>query len=119
MKCPHCGAWSEVSETRATADGMRRRRDCANGHRFTTFEVLPQVLKAAKASPLASTWATPGSARRWARNQAIVADTRPAAEVAREHGITDKRVRQIRAQAALQSVSASKKTKQNPRIDHF
>lgn len=36
MKCPHCDAWSDVKETR---DG-RRRRECANGHRFTTKEVV-------------------------------------------------------------------------------
>ena len=36
MKCPFCGAWSDVLETR---DG-RRRRQCANGHRFTTEEAV-------------------------------------------------------------------------------
>lgn len=34
MTCPHCGAWTEVKETR----GVRRRRECGNGHRFTTIE---------------------------------------------------------------------------------
>jgi transcriptional regulator NrdR family protein len=36
MKCPECGAWTEVRETR----GPRRRRECANGHRFSTEEVV-------------------------------------------------------------------------------
>lgn len=36
MKCPHCDGWTEVRETR----GDRRRRECANGHRFTTQEVV-------------------------------------------------------------------------------
>jgi len=36
VKCPFCSAWSEVSETR----GPRRRRLCANGHRFTTHEAV-------------------------------------------------------------------------------
>lgn len=43
MKCPICGVWSLVKETR----GTRRRRECANEHRFTTEEtVIPEeVLK--------------------------------------------------------------------------
>lgn len=36
MKCPQCGAWTEVRETR----GAVRRRECANLHRFTTEEVV-------------------------------------------------------------------------------
>ena len=35
MKCPTCKAWSSVKDTRDT----RRRRECANGHRFSTEEV--------------------------------------------------------------------------------
>lgn len=34
MKCPFCDAWSSVNYTR----GIRRRRECANGHRFSTQE---------------------------------------------------------------------------------
>jgi transcriptional regulator NrdR family protein len=43
MKCPECGVWSVVKETR----GTRRRRECANEHRFTTEEVVipEEVLK--------------------------------------------------------------------------
>lgn len=36
MRCPQCGAWSLVTETR----GQRRRRTCGNEHRFTTVEVI-------------------------------------------------------------------------------
>lgn len=36
MNCPKCDAWSEVLETRK---GSQRRRQCANGHRFSTVEV--------------------------------------------------------------------------------
>lgn len=36
MKCPTCGTWTIVKETR----GGRRRRECANEHRFTTEEVV-------------------------------------------------------------------------------
>ena len=41
MKCPTCGAWSTVKETRESKlFGFRRRRECANEHRFTTQEVV-------------------------------------------------------------------------------
>lgn len=36
MKCPVCGVWTVVKDTR----GGRRRRECANEHRFTTEEVV-------------------------------------------------------------------------------
>jgi transcriptional regulator NrdR family protein len=36
MKCPTCGSWSTVVSTRDT----KRRRECANEHRFTTKEVV-------------------------------------------------------------------------------
>ena len=36
MKCPYCGAWSDVKDSRQG----RRRRECANGHRFTTQEII-------------------------------------------------------------------------------
>lgn len=47
MKCWHCAAWTEVLETRQVDDGytLRRRRQCANGHRFDTFEVLPPIYR--------------------------------------------------------------------------
>jgi transcriptional regulator NrdR family protein len=39
MKCPRCGAWAEVLETRTRPDDTKRRRyECANLHRFTTLE---------------------------------------------------------------------------------
>ena len=44
MKCPECGVWTVVKEVRpSTVHGYRRRRECANGHKFTTVEtVVPQ-----------------------------------------------------------------------------
>jgi transcriptional regulator NrdR family protein len=58
MKCPECGAWTVVKETRADENNSRRRRiECANMHRFTTLETviarktqLRQKQKAAEAS---------------------------------------------------------------------
>ena len=42
MKCPKCGAPSTVKETRETPIRYRRRRECFNGHWFTTEEkVVP------------------------------------------------------------------------------
>ena len=39
MQCPYCSGESSVTETRVTADGMRRRRVCnACKRRFTTYE---------------------------------------------------------------------------------
>lgn len=50
MQCPYCSGDSNVTETRVTADGMRRRRVCtACKRRFTTYERLgPPGLKVAK-----------------------------------------------------------------------
>lgn len=39
MKCPYCSTPdTRVIDTRETAEGIRRRRECVNGHRFTTHE---------------------------------------------------------------------------------
>jgi transcriptional regulator NrdR family protein len=38
-RCPECGESSSVIETRASQNSLRRRRKCANFHRFTTLEV--------------------------------------------------------------------------------
>jgi len=41
VQCPYCGGDSSVTETRVTADGMRRRRVCTVcKRRFTTYERL-------------------------------------------------------------------------------
>lgn len=41
MKCPVCGKHTEVIDSRMKLDGTRRRRyECANLHRFTTFETI-------------------------------------------------------------------------------
>ncbi len=39
MKCPSCNLPSAVLETRTTKLGIRRRRRCECGHKFTTVEV--------------------------------------------------------------------------------
>ena len=41
VQCPYCTGDSSVTETRVTADGLRRRRICtACKRRFTTYEKL-------------------------------------------------------------------------------
>lgn len=41
MQCPYCSGDSSVTETRVTADGLRRRRICTVcKRRFTTYEKL-------------------------------------------------------------------------------
>jgi transcriptional regulator NrdR family protein len=38
MKCPTCNAWTNVRESRPINGKVKRRRECANLHRFTTYE---------------------------------------------------------------------------------
>lgn len=45
MKCPICGAPTEVKDTRPHKKGyIQRRRVCFNLHRFQTYEVLAAQL---------------------------------------------------------------------------
>lgn len=39
FSCPTCGQKTGVTDSRATTEGLRRRRKCPAGHRFTTYEV--------------------------------------------------------------------------------
>ena len=50
MKCPICGTWTLVKETRKTPDNEKKRRyECANEHRFTTLEKVAKIIAAKKA----------------------------------------------------------------------
>ena len=41
MKCPKCGAWTVVKNSREDENNTRRRRmECANMHQFTTLETV-------------------------------------------------------------------------------
>lgn len=42
MLC-HCGLPTQVLESRINLKGVKRRRECAAGHRFTTLEVVVSV----------------------------------------------------------------------------
>ncbi len=63
MKCPKCGAWSSVLETRPIRGGLFlvRRRRCANEHRFTTHEVTaPQWAELQEAGAVPQKRGPPG-----------------------------------------------------------
>ena len=49
MKCPTCGAPTEVKETRIRRDHVFRRRICFNEHKFTTEERLRKLVKSTDA----------------------------------------------------------------------
>lgn len=50
MKCPVCGTWTLVKETRQRAENaVYRRYECANEHRFTTLEKVAKIIAAKKA----------------------------------------------------------------------
>ena len=43
MQCPYCGHDSQVKDSRVSAEGIRRRRQCVHcSRRFTTYEQLGQ-----------------------------------------------------------------------------
>ena len=98
MRCSTCGAPSDVLGFDRLDDEYRMDyfRVCERGHKFTTSEVhLSQLADKRELS-----CATRNIVRRVARYErdiAIAQDPRPARVVAEQHGLTDARVRQIRA----------------------
>lgn len=95
MKCPICGAWSEVRDTReGQNESIRRRRQCANGHRFSTLEVHPSVIH--MGSSEATARAIDKRRALWRRDQAIRADNRLQRLIAVEHGLSRHQVGRIK-----------------------
>lgn len=44
MKCPECGTkLHEVNDSRKRGNEIYRRRECFNGHRFSTLETVVQL----------------------------------------------------------------------------
>ena len=43
-RCPDCGENGKVVDSRNTSTGVRRRRECDNGDRWTTYEVDDSVV---------------------------------------------------------------------------
>lgn len=94
MKCPTCGTWSSVLETRPLHGGARRRRECANGHKFWTLEVTDsaEARRQARRDKTLQTTAF----RVWARNQKICNDPRTSPAVGQAYGLSAPMVRKIR-----------------------
>jgi transcriptional regulator NrdR family protein len=45
MKCPVCGTWTLVKQTRQRPDNTTHRRyECANLHRFVTTEQVARLI---------------------------------------------------------------------------
>ncbi len=98
MRCPTCGAWSEVKETRLNEASTRRRRACANNHRFNTYEVLPSMLASTR-DRQSATRKVKAAVERFKRNTLIVKallSGSTVTEVAKVHGLTEARIRQVR-----------------------
>lgn len=94
MKCPTCGAWSSVLDTRTGPhESQRRRRECANGHRFVTLEVLPTVIH--HDARVSTSRAVAKRRALWKRDQAIRADTRLQRVIAAEYGLSRHQVGKI------------------------
>lgn len=58
MKCPHCDhPETRVVDTRESADGIRRRRECQScGQRFTTYEHVAHALMVVKSDGRREPW---------------------------------------------------------------
>ena len=98
MMCPICGSASEVRGHLPMPHEHRVlfNRVCDEGHKFMTVEVHVTQLADARELSCAVRNIQRRIAR-WHRDLLIAEDTRPSKVVAAEHGITDTRVRQIRA----------------------
>lgn len=95
MNCPRCGAPSSVLHTRVHTASVTRRRECFNLHRFTTYEVVPTVVDQRQMAITKRGFIQRAAA--WARRQVVLRSKDSASALARRLGITEARVRQIRA----------------------
>jgi len=98
MKCPKCGADSEVDATRKYKDVLlKRSRRCFNGHPFQTYEVHAGNLDRRTLADTRRGVET--KAKSWALKARILRDTRSSAEVAEDVGCSAAYVRLVRNQA--------------------
>ena len=98
MKCSICGSDSDVVGVAKSPEDHRvtYMRVCELGHRFQTVEVYPTQLADAREMSCAVRNIDRRIAR-FKRDVAIALDNRPVKDVAADYGLTDARVRQIRA----------------------
>ena len=100
MNCPHCGADSVVTAVveKPAEHRVVLFRTCDNDHKFVTTEVhLSQLADKRELDCAIRT--IDRKVALFRRNCAILDDVRPLKEVAAAHGLTEARVRQIRAAA--------------------
>lgn len=72
MKCPHCGAVSEVVETKGAAYlTVIRRRRCFNEHLFKTVEIHLAVFSTAKQRAIVFAATATQRIVTWKRNREI------------------------------------------------
>ena len=61
MRCPECDAVTAVVDSRKVEGTTRRRRECLEGHRFSTEESVvvyePREVKAVKVTEWVEPWA--------------------------------------------------------------
>lgn len=99
VKCPKCGAPTEVLETRPYMGVFSRRtRLCFNEHKTSTYEVPASALDRRQLPVIKRGIKTREEARR-RRLTVIRSPGVPASELASKLGITEARVRQIRKEA--------------------
>ena len=95
MKCQRCAADSEVLETRTSGPWVRRTRLCFNGHKFVTYEVYSgNIDKRTRDATVRGLKSVSLANQRRIRVKNGAAKT--ASQLARELGVTEARVRQIR-----------------------
>lgn len=69
MKCPRCGAQTDVLETRPWEYGTTyRRRVCHNNHRFTTVEIYRETYGSVKQRAQQYAQSVSVWRKRWERN---------------------------------------------------
>jgi len=95
VRCNKCAAESEVLETRKSTPWVRRTRLCFNGHKFVTYEVyIGNIDPRTRSATIRGLKAVSLANQRRLRVKNGAAKT--ASQLARELGITEARVRQIR-----------------------
>ena len=98
MKCPICGtSGSSVISTRGwQSDTMlQRRRECFNGHRYTTYEVSDRLAKTLAKHSATSAAAIQKRGSQWKRDQRIMRAIKGGkllSEVAAEFGLASNTV---------------------------
>lgn len=106
MRCPTCDSWTSVLETREGDHGTtKRRRECANGHRFSSVEISAVTYSRSRAAIMRSMATIKARVDRWKREAVIARDPRPAKVVAQEVGLHFSSVSKIKA--AFRSLGAS------------